>query len=271
MRPARSPAHAAAGLAPAWSVIAAARWRLAAGPLLLGLASLAIVSPACADGAAPDSAFFVATTRALLDAVTAGDRAVWARWLDPAWIQSDEEGHPIGRDSMLAGLHPLPAGQSGTLTLGAWRLSVSGDVAVFVYDVDETHDVHGQRLRTRFHTTDTWVRRADGWRQLASQVTALPTPVRGMHPDPGWLRREAGRYALGPDLTLDVIADDTSLTVRREGRPPQPLHALDDRIFVRDGARGFWVFESGPDGRVDRLVQWRDNNPVVWRRVADLH
>jgi len=41
---------------------------------------------------------------------------------------------------------------------------------------------------------------------------------------------------------------------------------LDDRLFIRHGVRGFWVFERDPAGAVTRLVNWRDNNAVVWHR-----
>jgi hypothetical protein len=52
----------------------------------------------------------------------------------------------------------------------------------------------------------------------------------------------------------------------RQGGSSKRLHALDDRLFVRHGVRGFWLFERDSTGRVTRLVIWRDNNPVAWRR-----
>jgi hypothetical protein len=54
----------------------------------------------------------------------------------------------------------------------------------------------------------------------------------------------------------------------RQGGSGQRLHALDDELFVRHGVRGFWLFERDSTGKVTRLVNWRDNNPVAWRRQS---
>ena len=43
--------------------------------------------------------------------------------------------------------------------------------------------------------------------------------------------------------------------------------ALDERIVVRHGLRGFWVFEGESAGRVRELMSRRDGDPVGWRRV----
>jgi hypothetical protein len=58
----------------------------------------------------------------------------------------------------------------------------------------------------------------------------------------------------------------TRLVTRRTGRPDQPRYALDDRLFIGDGVPGFWVFERHSTGTVGDLINWRDNNPVRWKR-----
>ena len=143
--------------------------------LALGLCLVATAAPAAAQPPPSDSAQLVATTQALLDAVTAGDSVVWARQLAPSWFLSDEEGHHITRSDFLASLRPLPKGQQGRLTLTNWQLTGDSTAAVISYDADEQHDYYGQRLTTRFHSTDTYLRRQGRWWQVASQVTALPT------------------------------------------------------------------------------------------------
>jgi hypothetical protein len=228
------------------------------------LASLA--APAAAQVPAADSTWLVATTQSLLDAVTSGDTAVWAPHLAPDWLQATEEGEIVDRAEFLAGLRGLPPGQNGKLTLTRRRLTGSSDVAVLSYDADEWHDFYGQELRTVFHITDTWIRSGRQWRQLASQVTALPRPIAGVPVPPRLAREYAGRYALTSDIRLTIAATDSGLVMARQGGSSQRLHALDDRLFVRHGVRGFWLFERDSTGRVTRLVNWRDNNPVVWRR-----
>lgn len=235
--------------------------------MTLGLLLLAfIAAPALAQMPAADSSWLAATTQSLLDAVTTGDTAVWSRHLAPDWIQATEEGEVMARAEFLAGLRGLPPGQKGKLTLTRRRLTGDSATAVLSYDAEEWHDFYGQELRTVFHITDTWIRSGGRWRQLASQVTALPRPVAGVPVAPRLAREYAGRYALTPDIRLTVAATDSGLAMTRQGGSSQRLYALDDRLFVRHGVRGFWLFERDSTGRVRRLVNWRDNNPVVWHR-----
>jgi hypothetical protein len=238
---------------------------------LLVLALLLVsATPPCAAAdaqvAPTDSAVLVTLTQSLLDAVTHGDSAVWAPHLSPSWFLIDEEGNRLSRAEFLAGLRPLPAGQSGSLRIGDRYLAGAGDVVVLSYAIEEEHDYHGQHLRTRFHTTDTWVRRHGGWRMLASQVTALPTQVAGRALPRALLEEYAGTYALTDEITLEVGVADDGLRLVRAPTSAEPLRALNESIFVRDGRRGFWVFERDAAGAVARLVSWRDNNAVVWRR-----
>lgn len=236
--------------------------------LLLGalVAGFITLTPLQAQVAPADSAFFVHVTQQMLDAITSGDTTVWARELAPDWIEADEEGRYISRADLLGGLHPLPPGQHGTLTLDRWRLMGGGDMVVMTYDADEVHDYYGQRLVTVFHSTDTWVRRGGKWWQIATQQTALPRPVAGE----SILREEAaadtGTYRLTPTIRMQVVADDSGLTVGRVGTPGQRLYQLTAGIFVRHGARGFWVFERDTLSHAVRLVNWRDNNRVAFER-----
>jgi hypothetical protein len=237
-------------------------------PLVLALGWLGAVVPGARAQVAPaDSARFVAVTRELLDAITDGDSTAWAPRLSARWFLTDEEGRHVTRSEFLRQLHPLPSGQHGTLRLAEWHLTGASGVAVMSYDAAEEHDFYGQLLRTRFHETDTWVREAGGWRLLASQVTALPTPIGGERVNPAAVQEYPGTYVLTPDVALTVEADSQGLRLVRRGRPDERLYALDDRIFIRHGVRGFWVFERDVSGAVSRLVNWRDNNAVVWRRT----
>jgi hypothetical protein len=234
------------------------------------LAAVMIVATAGvvpAQVAPKDSAWLVTTTQSLLDAVTTGDSSVWSPVLAADWSVSDEEGGVTGRAEFLAGLRPLPSGQTGRLTLTRPRLAARPGVAVLSYDAEELHDYHGQLLRTRFRVTDTWIRQGGRWQQIASQVTALPWPAIGQRVPAALAREYAGTYALTPTLRLTVVASDGGLAMKRDGQETEALHALDDLLFIRHGARGFWVFERDSSGTVSALVSWRDNNRVVWQKV----
>jgi uncharacterized protein DUF4440 len=213
---------------------------------------------------ARDSTYFATTAQALLDAVTNGDSAVWAPRLAPEWFLSDEEGHHITREAFLQGLHPLPPGQQGKLTVANIHFVSAPSLVVMSYDAQEEHHYYGQLLMTTFHMTDVYVRRGGRWLQLAAQATALPRLLEGKRLDPALLHDYAGTYALTPDIQLLVAVKDSGLLMGRTGRDPQPLYALDDRVFIRHGVRGFWVFERDTSGKVVTLVNWRDNNAVIW-------
>lgn len=216
--------------------------------------------------AAADSTELVSLTQRMLDAITAGDSTVWASRLAPGWFISDEEGNHIGREEFLAGLHPLPPGQSGKLVFKNPHLIGDGSVIVLAYDADEEHHYYGQTLITRFHSTDTYEKLHGRWMQIASQQTALPTPIARISLAPALLKEYAGTYVLTDGIAMTVTAKDSTLWYSVGGRPAQRFYAVDDRIFIRHGVRGFWVFERDSSGAVDRLVDWRDNNAVTWRR-----
>lgn len=231
------------------------------------LASFAIVPPLAAQVAPRDSVYLVALSQQLMDGITNGDTALWASTLAPDWFLTDEEGNHLDRAAQLAYLHPLPAGQTGTITVTDPHLTGGGDVAVLSYDADEIHHYYGQTLITTFHSTDTYVRRGGRWRQLASQVTALPRVVTPLPLLAGSGAEYVGTYALTPEITMDVAVQDSGLVLVRPGRPATPLKQLTSGIFVRDHVRGFWVFTRDGTGKVSGLVDWRDNNAVVWTRT----
>lgn len=237
-------------------------------PGLLLLLLLVGPLPASAQVAPADSAALFGVTQRLMDAITEGDSAVWSAHLSSRWFITDEEGRHLTRAEFLPELRGLPPGQSGRLEIGDRHLVGGPGVAVLSYDINEWHDFHGQELRTRFHATDTWVREDGGWKMLASQVTALPTAIGGRPVARRLLASYAGTYALTPDITLRIVASDSGLMLARGSRPPERLYALDDRIFIRHGVRGFWLFERDAAGRVTHLANWRDNNKVSWKRTA---
>jgi len=242
------------------------RWLGLAAPLFLVAGAFA-ATPLSAQLSAKDTAEFLSTTQALLDAITTGDTSVWAPHLAPGWFETDEEGNQLSRSQFLAQMHPLPPGQSGTLKLGDWHLVGQGGWAVFTYDINETHHFYDQTLITRFHSTDTYARVDGRWWQVATQQTALPTPVEGVKLPPSRLAELAGTYALTPSISLAISVRDSGLSMASGTRPAQRLYALNDRLFVVHGRRGVWVFERDAQGKVVALVYWRDNNGVRWRRT----
>ena len=77
----------------------------------------------------------VTQIQARLDAITSGDKAVWARDLDDSALLMDEEGHVSTKAQFLAALAPLPKGSTGSLHVIRPHFTRTGDVAVIVTTV----------------------------------------------------------------------------------------------------------------------------------------
>lgn len=235
--------------------------------IALGL-GLGAVPAASAQMTPADSLALHSTTQQLMDAITHGDSAIWARNLSARWFITDEEGAHLTRADFLPELQGLPAGQSGELKVVNSHWAIGPGVVVHSYDIDEWHDYYGQKLHTRFHATDTWIREEGEWKMLASQVTALPTAIPGRTVARKILDTYTGTYSLTSDIQMRIVASDSGLSMVRGSRPPVRLYAVDDRIFIRHGVRGFWLFERDTAGKVSQVANWRDNNPVVWHRAG---
>jgi hypothetical protein len=225
-----------------------------------------IAAPVAAQVPPADSAWLVATTQSLLDAVTSGDTAIWAPQLAPDWFQATEEGEIVDRAEFLAGLRALPRGQKGKshphppsshrqLRRGRAQLR-RGRVARLLRPGAANGLPHHRHLDSLRRT------------MAAARVAGHgPAP-----PDSGRTCAPAARTRVCGSLCphLGNPPDDRGHRFRSRDDPAgwlEPaVHALDDRLFVRHGVRGFWLFERDSSGRVTGLVNWRDNNPVAWRR-----
>ncbi|HKY33890.1 MAG TPA: DUF4440 domain-containing protein [Candidatus Polarisedimenticolia bacterium] len=209
----------------------------------------------------------VRIAQALLDAVAKGDTAVWDEHLDDACLVSTEDGRTLTKQELLRELRPLPAGYEGRLRVAGPRMTRLGDTAVLSYDAMEEMTIHGQRIATRFHTTDTFVRRGGAWTIIASQVTVLPgdPPIAAV--DPAALDEHTGTYELAPGVQYVVTRDKDRLLGQRTGREQEELFPEAADRFFRKGVRGTKIFVRGAGGKVDRMLDRRDNHDLVWVKV----
>jgi len=232
---------------------------------------LALVLSACGTpGQGPDAAReeLLAKTQALLDGITHGDKKVFRDTLDPEGLFTDEEGHVYRTPAFIEEIRPLPAGYVGQLRMVDPQVTVEGDVGVVSFPIAETLDLHGQRLSSRYHATYVYRRGPAGWRLLALHNTVLPSELAPVAVDPKSLDPLVGTYRLGTDVTARVFAENGRLFMQREGRDREELLPLGNDRFVRAGApRGERFFRRDASGKVVELVDRRDNNDLVWRRV----
>lgn len=207
-------------------------------------------------------------TKELLDAIAPGDVAVWNRLLDERVIQIDEDDVVRDKPQILADLKPLGPGLAGNLEIDDFRVVVRGNVAVVSHEDKEYLDYHGQVVRSRFRTTDTWIRTPPGWRLLASQVLAAQQDPPAVRLDPGLLCAYAGRYALTPVLTATLECHGDALLFDRQGRPARRFLAELPDVFFEPGApRTRRIFQRDESGHLTGFVDRREGRDIVWKRI----
>src|SRR5687767_6420894 len=113
----------------------------------------------------------------LLDAITAGDPTIWDRHLAENCIVATEDGRTLTKAQMLEEIRPLPAAYKGNLSIANVQVRDHGGVAVISYDIPEKLELYGQTLNTRFHSTDTYMKRDGRWRLIALQIQVLPSEL----------------------------------------------------------------------------------------------
>jgi Domain of unknown function (DUF4440) len=223
-----------------------------------------------AQAPADAAATLVVTSRARLRAIDTGDKAAFGAGLDPDGLFTDEDGVVRSGTALLDEIRPLPPGYVGRLELREPNLRISGDVAVLTYDIAERLDLFGQRLDTRYHTTDVYRRIGAEWTLIASQTSVIPSELPRVPATRDRLAGYAGAYRLGDGPRARVRLDGDRLAFEREGRPVQELVPTGpDRFALVGHPRTERFFRHDASGRIDAFVDRRDNNDLVWVRTGD--
>ena len=207
-------------------------------------------------------------TQELLDAVSDGNQAPWKKYFAEDAMYFDEKGHNMDKAALVKTIEPLPKGYSGSVKIQKAQSRIAGDTAILSYDMDESETVFGQQLKARYHATDTWMRRNGTWQIVAGQVLRYyedPAPGKA---DPAKLAEYTGTYELAPGVTRAVSVDGGELYVQRSGRPRELLIPEAPPIFFRKGVEGRVLFRYGSDGKVDALIDRRNNEDIVWERKS---
>jgi uncharacterized protein DUF4440 len=213
--------------------------------------------------------WFQATEQALMDAVAPRDKSPWERILDPSCILTSEEGQVMTKQEFLDALRPLPPGLSGGIVVKDLTVQELGDVAVVRYLADEWETVFGQRLTTRYRTTDTYRRIGPDWRMVASHTSVVTQDPPAQKVSRAAWPGLVGRYRLLPDgWTFAVELRDGSLYGGRDPKNLRLLIPLTPHAFVLSGSLGEWIFVS-ENGKGVRIVSFRKFEPLVWTRVDD--
>ncbi len=209
----------------------------------------------------------VRRTQELFDAVAAGDKAPWQKCYADDCIFHDEKGRSLDKAKLIADIEPLPAGYSGTIRVVNPEFRMSPGMAVLSYDTNETEVVFGQELHARYHATDTWLWRAGEWRIVASQTMRYyEDPATGRTPAEK-LSGFVGKYALGPERKTMITAENGQLFLERSNGKKVQLFPESSDVFFRKGVEGRILFHLNEQGKVDQLIDRRNNEDIVWKKI----
>ncbi len=210
----------------------------------------------------------VRRTQELYDAVASANQAPWKKYFADDCIFADEKGRVFDKSKLVADITPLPVGYSGTIKIENAQSRIIGNTAILSYDADETETIFGQKLKARYHVTDTWLRRNDNWKIIASQAHRYyEDPAIGTA-DPKKFADYIGTYELAPGQTRSIIAEGDRLFVERNGKKEQLLPETSE-IFFRKGIEGRILFRYASTGKVDTLIDRRNNEDVIWRKATE--
>ena len=209
----------------------------------------------------------VSRTQSMMDAVVPGDKRPWQENLADDLIYFDEKGRLHDKTSLVNDVISMPTGYSGTIKVVRSKSHIEGDVAILSYDMDETETIFGQNLTARYHATDTWMWRNGKWQIVAGQVLRYYEDPAVGRANPKVFGDYVGTYELAPGITRTAIVDGTHLFSQRGTREKEELFPETSDLFFRKGAEGRILFRRGDQGKVDALVDRRNNEDVVWRRA----
>jgi hypothetical protein len=154
-----------------------------------------------------------------------------------------------------------------SIKIGKSQSHIEGDTAILSYDMDEKETIFGQDMTARYHATDTWIRRNGQWQIIAGQVLQYyedPAPGKA---DKAKFAEYVGTYELAPANTLTISTDGNRLYRQRGDRPKDLLIPETTDIFFRQGVEGRILFRSTDNGKLDALIDRRNNEDVVWNKM----
>jgi hypothetical protein len=204
-------------------------------------------------------------TQELYDAVVPGNQEPWKKYYAADCIFADEKGRQMDKTKLVADITPLPKGYSGTIKVVKPVSRIIGDTAVLSYDLDETETIYGQHLTARYHATDTWLRRGAIWQIISSQAMRYYEDPAIGHADKSKFEQFAGEYELAEGQTRRVFTEGENLYVERKGKREQLFPESCD-IFFRKDVEGRILFRMNSAGKIDALVDRRNNEDVIWRK-----
>lgn len=208
----------------------------------------------------------VRRTQELSDAVAPGNKEPWKKYYADDAMFFDERGRAMDKAALVKDVQPLPTGYSGSIRIVNPKSHIENNVAILSYDMDETEVIYGQKMTARYHETDTWMLRRGQWQIVAGQVLRYYEDPAQVEADPKKFAEFIGTYQLAPGVTMTISAESGKLYTQRAGRPREELLPETSDVFFRKGVEGRWLFHYNAAGKVDKAIDRRNNEDVVWQK-----
>ena len=209
----------------------------------------------------------VRRTQELFDSVAPGDTTPWKKYFADDCTFFDEKGRKMNKPALLADITPMPPGYSGSIKIARAQSHIEGKVAILSYDMDEKETIYGQEMTARYHEPDTWLRRNGQWQIVAGQVLRYYEDPAPGKVDSAKFAEYVGAYELAPGKTLTISSEQKLLYRQRGDHPRKLLIPEADDIFFRKGVEGRILFHHVDNGKVDALIDRRNNEDVVWKKI----
>lgn len=214
-------------------------------------------------------ATFQTLEQSLMDAVAPGDKTPWDRVMAPDCVMTDEEGRVLNKTEFLKALGPLPPGLSGHITVRDLTVQAYSTFAIVRFLMDETEDVFGQHLTTKYRNTDTFRLDGTAWKLVASETAVVTINPSAQTVDTSGWPGLVGTYQLMPaGWTFHVELREGTLYGGRDASKLRAFIPLTPTAFVLTDGLGEWLFVVGRDGKATKVVDFRKFEPLIWTRVA---
>ena len=215
-----------------------------------------------------DEKELVRIAQELFDAIAIGNKPVWEKYVAPDVIYTDENWRILTKKDLVDSLSPLPKGYSGSIRMSNIQARINGDAAVLSYRALEEETIFGQKLTPIYLVTDTYFKRNGQWQMVASHISVLPSERKSVSVNPNRLVSVVGEYELSPGSTYTITIEENKLMGQRSGRAKEELLAADEHTFFPKGSvRGEKVFVQDATGRTLQMLDRRENNDLVWKKI----
>jgi hypothetical protein len=173
----------------------------------------------------------------------------------------------MDKPALVKDVSPLPKGYSGSITVVNPKSHIQGDTAILSYDLNETETIFGQNMTARYHGTDTWMYRNGKWQIVAGQMLRYyEDPALG-RVDIKKYAEYVGAYELAPGISQIVSVRSGKLYAQRGDKPENELLPESAEIFFIKGVEGRRLFRRSDSGKVDAMIDRRNNEDVVWKKA----